>query len=95
LRARVGYAADRLLFYGTAGGAFGDVKVSGNALSQHENRAGWTAGGGVELALFDCWIARIEYLFVDFQNANFSSPVTPATVSFNTNVVRVGLMYKF
>ncbi len=94
-RARAGYAADRVLFYGTVGAALGDVKVSGNALSQHENRAGWTAGGGIEAALADCWIARIEYLFVDLENATFSSPVTPATVRFDTNIVRAGLTYKF
>jgi outer membrane immunogenic protein len=99
-RGRIGYAADRVLFYGTAGGAFGNIEsgVSGNLGTQ--TKAGWTAGAGVEAAFADHWTARAEYLFVDLQNGTCSSAGTcgvPAgdTVKFSTNLIRLGIDYKF
>jgi len=98
LRARIGYAADRVLFYGTAGGAFGSIDsgVTGFAFDK-SNKAGWTAGAGAEVALADNWTARIEYLFVDLQNAtcNVNCGGVGTTVKFDTSLVRVGVMYKF
>lgn len=98
VRGRAGYAADRVLFYGTAGGAFGDISagVNGAASSSFTSKtvAGWTAGAGVEAAFTDNLTARIEYLFVDFSNATFSTGVVP-TVSLNQNLIRLGLDYKF
>src|SRR5579863_3500181 len=98
IRARVGYAADRVLFYGTAGGAFGNIeqgaKGAANSTFANSTKGGWTAGAGVEVAFADNWTARVEYLFVDLQKATFSGP--PATtVTFNANIVRLGVDYKF
>ena len=50
LRGRLGYAADRVLFYGTAGGALGDVALGQGGSFQHIVKGGWTAGAGVEAA---------------------------------------------
>ena len=50
-RGRVGYAFDRLLLYGTGGGAFGNVTAStpGSAFGSNSNTEfGWTAGAGIE-----------------------------------------------
>ncbi|MFZ0424524.1 MAG: outer membrane beta-barrel protein [Xanthobacteraceae bacterium] len=97
-RARAGYAVDRVLFYGTAGGAFGNIQANTANLTtfQSTTKAGWTAGGGVEAALADNWTARIEYLFVDLQNGSFSSPANgPITVKFDASVIRLGVDYKF
>ena len=98
LRARVGYAADRVLFYGTAGGAFGNIEQGAKSATSSSfassSKAGWTAGAGVEVAFADNWTARVEYLFVALQNASFSTaPAT--TVTFNANIVRLGVDYKF
>jgi outer membrane immunogenic protein len=92
-RGRAGYAADRVLFYATGGGAFGNIQAgaSGSSLT-NANKAGWTAGAGIEAALADNWTARVEYLFVDFQNA---TPFTLVTVKLNENLIRFGLDYKF
>ncbi len=97
IRLRGGIAADRVLFYVTGGGAFGDVRANVNGTAwEHETKAGWTAGAGVEAAFADNWTARVEYLFVDLQNATFNPPAIPVTVKFsNTNLVRVGVDYKF
>ena len=105
VRARVGYAADRVLFYGTAGGAFGNIEAGANGGLQSSTKAGWTAGAGVEVAFADNWTARVEYLFVDLENAtcsvanpcgNDAGPV-PAnqTVKFDANLIRLGVDYKF
>jgi outer membrane immunogenic protein len=108
LRARVGYAADRVLIYGTGGGAFGNIESGVGSSFVSSTKAGWTAGAGVEVAFTENWTARIEYLFVDLQNAtcntsaacgnNFigAGPV-PAnqTVKFDENLIRLGVDYKF
>ncbi len=93
LRPRIGYAADRVLFYL----AFGDVLVNTTANWQSADKTGWTAGAGVEGAFTDHWTARIEYLFLDLQNANFTpvAAATPVTVKFNANLIRLGVDYKF
>jgi outer membrane immunogenic protein len=95
-RGRIGYAADRVLFYATGGGAFGDIVANTTANWQSENEAGWTAGGGIEAAFTNNLTARVEYLFVDLQNSTFTPvPAVPVTVKFNANLIRVGLDYKF
>jgi outer membrane immunogenic protein len=107
-RARLGYAADRVLFYGTAGGALADVSSGINGSFQGSTKAGWTAGAGIEAAFGENLTARIEYLFMDLQNSSCNNsancgveslgpPVVPAndTVKFNASVVRLGLDYKF
>ncbi len=60
LRARAGYAANRVLFYGTAGGAFGDIRANVDPTWTHQNRAGWTAGAGVEAAFAPNCAGRIS-----------------------------------
>jgi outer membrane immunogenic protein len=65
-RARLGYAWDRVLVYGTAGGAGASLNTALNGLPVQNNANwGWTAGAGIEVALADNWTAKIEYLFVD------------------------------
>jgi outer membrane immunogenic protein len=96
-RARVGYAADRVLFYGTAGGAFGNIATnlpgSGNFTSSGE--PGWTAGAGVEAAFADNWTARIEYHYVDLENASQTVAGTMGTIKFDASLIRLGVDYKF
>jgi outer membrane immunogenic protein len=100
IRGRIGYAADRVLFYATGGGAFGDVVVNTAANWQSTDKTGWTAGAGIEGAFTDHWTARVEYLFVDLQNSSFTAtnvlggPV-PVTTKFNANLIRAGVDYKF
>jgi len=65
LRGRVGWAADRVLFYGTGGGAFANVQTTLNGTETTHTQAGWTAGAGVEWAFADNWTAKVEYLYID------------------------------
>ena len=93
VRARLGYAWDRFLLYGTGGAAFADAKVSGG---DSKTLAGWTVGAGVEYAFTDSWSGRLEYRYTDFQSASFT---TPALGTFknrlNENQVLLGISYKF
>jgi outer membrane immunogenic protein len=57
-RARVGFAADRVLFYGTGGAAYGNVQAAPHGVSNSSTQAGWTGGVGVETAFAEK--ARIE-----------------------------------
>jgi outer membrane immunogenic protein len=69
-RARVGYAWDRVLLYGTAGGAGANVQTGLNGLPLQTNfEAGWTAGAGLEWAFAENWTFKVEYLFVDLGKA--------------------------
>jgi outer membrane immunogenic protein len=76
LRARLGFTADRSLFYITGGVAFGDVdthsEVNGVQApslnwsgSQSDWNTGYSLGGGFEYALTDNITSKIEYLYTD------------------------------
>jgi len=100
-RGRVGYAFDRVLVYGTAGGAFGNVKAgpSTAATLTSSTEFGWTAGAGVEVGITPNLTAKVEYLYVDLANGACSaacgSPTPPIGVSFDASLVRAGLNFKF
>jgi outer membrane immunogenic protein len=65
-RVRFGYAWDRVLFYGTAGGAGANVETALSGLPYQNNAEwGWTVGAGLEWAFAENWTFKVEYLFVD------------------------------
>jgi outer membrane immunogenic protein len=91
--ARVGYAWDRFLLYGRAGGAWERdnysfvVTATGAPFSTtSEQRAGWTIGVGGEYAFFDWFTAFIEYDFYGFGTTtnNFSCSFAPVTGCVST-----------
>ncbi|MGB6535201.1 MAG: outer membrane protein [Xanthobacteraceae bacterium] len=105
LRGRVGYAIDRVLVYGTAGGAGGNIKgtltTPVGTVSSDSSEFGWTAGAGVEFAITENLTAKVEYLFVDLSNGSLSCSVavcgatTSVPVSFDSSLIRAGLNFKF
>jgi outer membrane immunogenic protein len=97
VRGRAGYAWDRVLFYGTGGGAFAPANhTTAAGVSTSATMLGWTAGGGVEFALTPNITAKAEYLFVNFPNTTLNLPAVGNTaVKVQENVFRVGLNYKF
>jgi len=99
VRGRAGYAFDRFMPYVTGGLAVGDIKagVPGFAGATQTN-AGWTAGGGVELALTNNWTAKAEYLHVDLGNMNcgFNCGVVAGnSASLKSDIVRGGVNFRF
>jgi outer membrane immunogenic protein len=85
VRGRVGFlATPKVLFYGTGGVAFGEIKTTGTMTgftpagvavasvgSNSETRVGWTVGAGVEGKITQNWSAKLEYLYMDL--GRFSS----------------------
>jgi outer membrane immunogenic protein len=102
LRLRAGYAVGRWLIYATGGVAFADDKeiwtVSSSSYSQTKTLTGWTAGGGVEYAITNNWIGRIEARYTDFGKATYTlddPPFLPFQAGFHETTALVGLSYLF
>src|SRR6478736_6191605 len=72
VRGRAGYAFNNILFYGTAGLAFGELRGETFGLSESHATVGWTAGVGAEFGFAPNWSAKIEYLYVDLANSAFT-----------------------
>jgi outer membrane immunogenic protein len=102
VRGRLGYAFDNILIYGTAGVAFGNVQTGLIPPSTFDSssEAGWTIGAGIEVGFAPNWTAKAEYLFVDLRDATCTTVANcggavGSTVSFNENIVRAGINFKF
>ncbi len=106
VRGRAGWAVDRVLFYGTAGGAFANVQAQVGGVTTTKTQAGWTAGAGIEWAFADNWTARVEYLYVDLGTysgtcssagclAATGTTGIPFSVNLTENLVRAGVDFKF
>lgn len=88
-RPTLGYAIDRFLFHITGGFAVGDFEYSyiqvrstvpGAVVSASRSdvEIGWTAGGGVDVALGSRWSLGAQYLFEDFGRERVSLPASVA-----------------
>ena len=93
VRGRAGYAFNNILFYGTAGLAFGELDGQKWGLSESHTTAGWTVGVGAEFGLAQNWSAKIEYLYVDLADENFT--ITGVPNGYRFGLVRAGLNYHF
>lgn len=110
-RGRVGVAFGDYLPYVTAGAAFGRVTSElhhasswgSSTYTAHNWAGGWTAGGGLEVALGPNLSAKAEYLFAHLNgpSTSYSSSSKWGRYSFKTStdldahIVRVGLNYRF
>jgi outer membrane immunogenic protein len=92
-------AAGNWLLYATGGLAVGHIHgwdvltpASGDVW-----RAGWTVGAGVETTLAPNWTAKLEYLYVDFGNAQVFNvvPGVSESVGLSANILRAGINYRF
>lgn len=101
VRARVGVAVDRALFYATGGAAFAGFHSNyytpaGAFIAQTSTtRTGWTVGGGVEYAITPVWSLRAEYRYSDF--GSFNNLINGVNFSRRETQQRaqVGFSYKF
>ncbi|MEP7031272.1 MAG: outer membrane protein [Pseudolabrys sp.] len=98
-RARLGYTGwNNWLPYITGGAAMGDIKATNSlASSANKTKLGWTAGLGLEYAMWSNWSVKAEYLYVDLGTFDCGIACGAATdsVSFKANLVRAGLNYRF
>lgn len=95
IRARVGYAFDSVMVYGTAGLAlgFGEVDLPGG--SDENTHVGYVVGAGVEAALTENILARAEYNWVDAGRETYSDGVNSTSVDMSGHLIKVGVGYKF
>jgi outer membrane immunogenic protein len=92
IRGRAGYALNNILFYGTGGLAFGELRGQILGLSESHTNAGWTAGAGAEVGLSQKWTAKIEYLYVDLADSNF---ITGVPHGYRFGLLRAGVNFHF
>ncbi len=105
LRARLGYAEDRTLFYVTGGAAFADTKHTwddggGNDMpSKSVNlNFGWVVGAGIEHAWTDDWLVRLEGFYYDLGSKDRTVSDENESDEFEVKqdiwVGRIGISYK-
>jgi high affinity Mn2+ porin len=105
-RARVGYAFDRWLVYGTGGLAWSYDKLvrtqlAGMPVGSSESvgtaeaallwRWGWAAGVGVEVPIAPNWSARLEYLSTEFESHTKTFPA--AGQAFNSDLAMQSIRF--
>lgn len=105
LRGRLGFTADRALFYATGGLAAtsASVKLVAAGISSPDDNLslGWTIGVGMEYAVTDNWSVKLEYLHDDFGQSivgfNTGGIFAPDNFSIRStdDTVRLGVNYLF
>jgi outer membrane immunogenic protein len=108
-RARLGYAVDNILLYGTAGLAWSNNQYIRTQLTGTFNLAtpgteeavnkyltGWTAGGGVAFAFERNWNAFAEYRHTSFGSSTVALPFSQLATTSKTDVSEIdfGVNYK-
>lgn len=99
IRGRIGYAADRALFYGTAGWAVGSAYASvAGGEEEQENFTGYTFAAGLDYAFTDRVFGHFEYRYTDFGNKAFVFPALGGAkldAEIDQQALRIGLGVKF
>jgi len=99
VRGRLGYTFDRLLIYGTAGFAYGEIRSADALGSATTLNPGWAAGAGIEFGISGTWTGKVEYLYTDLVGATCSSGICaaagPVDVTVRTNVIRAGINVRY
>ena len=79
LRARAGFAIDRIILFGTGGVALasadGNEVHGGTNGGSSETHFGWVIGAGAEFAVTDDLLIRGEYLHSFFDSERYSFPL--------------------
>ncbi len=103
LRARLGYSFDRFLPYIAGGVAFGNSKTNisftngATFATNDSSRVGYTIGGGLEYAITNNILARVEYRYTDFGRESFGNTAANAQArsDYKSHAVLGGISYKF
>jgi outer membrane immunogenic protein len=101
-RGRLGAAFDQVLVYGTGGFAWARNELSGSfgplSISDTQTHFGWTAGGGIEVALNYNWSVKAEYLFAHLGSENYFANIVPGGVASGDaefHLIKGGINYRF
>jgi outer membrane immunogenic protein len=103
--ARLGYAVDKVLFYGFGGVAWGTINTTlsvpllNASVSGESEHVGWTAGLGVEYAMTERFSVRVEYSHVDFGEETATLDLgrfsVDDEVDMSIDAIKIGASYKF
>ncbi len=82
VRAKLGFAQNNWLLYGTGGLAYGRIATSGSFVtvpqtlnfngSNDATKVGWAVGAGLNYGLTSNWIVGVEYLYVDLGHVSYT-----------------------
>ncbi len=96
-RARIGYATENWLVYGTGGVAYTDFNVDvedlAGTVTTSSTPAGWVLGAGAEYAISPQLSLRGEVLHYSFESS--SVPAADLTADPDVTTVRAGLSMRF
>ncbi|HSM42436.1 MAG TPA: outer membrane protein [Afifellaceae bacterium] len=101
VRARAGWVNGRFMPFITGGVAFAGVdhRIGPTGLtgpvSTSDTLFGWTAGGGLEALIDSSWSARLDYLYVDLEDVDFTTAGGTGTFDDNVHLFRLGVNYQF
>jgi outer membrane immunogenic protein len=99
LRARVGPAVGRTLFFLAAGASVANLRLVHEPGDSTVSKflPGWTVGGGVDYAATDNFVLRLEYLYADYRKKDFGfyGGTDPHRVALNTHIVRGAAIWRF
>jgi outer membrane immunogenic protein len=93
LRGRAGFAVNNVLFYATAGLAYGELRARLAGLSESKQHIGFTAGAGMEFGLTRNLSARAEYVFMNLSDRGYV--LTGTSNGLDANKLRLGVNYRF
>jgi outer membrane immunogenic protein len=90
------------LVYATAGAAAGGIKATvsdnvGAGLGDHASKTqvGWSAGIGIASPTSHGWAWKAEWLHVDLGQADYTILGETTTIKYKTDILRIGLDYRF
>jgi outer membrane immunogenic protein len=100
-RAKLGFAQNNWLLYGTGGLAYAHVKTSGALTfqlppfvsftgSDSTIKAGWAIGGGLDYGVTRNWTVGVEYLYMDLGRVSYTEAnavFAPASVTISNRAV--------
>jgi outer membrane immunogenic protein len=95
IRARVGYGPKQFMPYVTGGIAYGSATVELNGVADTNTHIGWTAGGGIEVALDEGVSFKGEYLYTDLGTASYANGGAPADAGLRFHTLRAGVNLRF
>ncbi len=98
VRARLGFAADRIMFYGTGGYGIANYKgFTNNGVNFPDSKqvGGWVAGAGIEYAMNQHWLLSAEYLHSQYGAVTLNYDVPYPSTGPSLDQVMVGIAYKF
>ncbi len=95
IRGRLGYSFDRVMVYGTLGGAVSNFSASSPVGRASRTRTGTVFGAGAEVMLTENISARAEYLRYNYARTRFPTGSGPISSEPVNNVLRGGLNLHF